>query len=380
MAAGGIFATLLAVACVPPRAPVGAPLAPVAEEARAVPTPADSAVAPRFYFARPYGSEAQFNPVSQVLNEGFNTLLLVAEDLRLRQQPFQPSLRNLGQTMQHIGPTLNEYGWRRLVRNELLPLTAKEGGQWVPNWLDHLMGSGMVSARLAEWYRQHQVPHPAVMSYLTMTVSHVLNEVVERPGPRSADPVVDLLLFNNLGFVLFRNQHVQRWLSGPVQFTSWGRQPTLSRDGALENAGQSFVLRTRLPGTQRWQFFYLYGNTHLVGASRRLGGSGLALSAGAGWGSEVLIVTDAATDTRTVTLGPKAGMFLDRNASLLASIVWDRTRRSLLTLNVYPAWSAAHAWQPGVWVGVPERGGHWQLGVVSRLGVGVGLGRAERRR
>jgi hypothetical protein len=332
---------------------------------------------PRFYQPHAYGSASQFNPFSQIVNEGFNTLALVAEDLRLDRQPFRRSLRNLGETLQHSGETLEGYGWGRLVRNELLPLTGKDGGQWVPNWLDHLAGSGMVSARMTEWYQAHRVPHPALMSYLTMSASHVLNEVIERPVSRSADALVDLLLFDNLGFLAFRSERVQRLLSGDVTFTSWARQPTISPDGAVENAGQSFVVHAPLPGTTQWKFFYYFGNTHLLGTSRQLGARGLALSGGAGWGSNVVIVTDSMTDTRTVTLGPKAGIFLERNSSLLASVLWDATRRTAVTINVYPGWIGNTRWQPGVWVGVPERGGRWQLGVVGRLGVGAAIRGAE---
>lgn len=338
---------------------------------------ADSTRAPRFYHARPYGSESQFNPLSQIINEGLSSYALVAADLRLSQQPLAQSLRNLGASLSHPGPTLDGYGWPRLVRNELLPLSAQDGGQWVPNWQDHVLGSGMVSARMTEWFAYHGVPHPAVMSYLTMTASHVLNEVMERPGPRSADAVLDLLLFDNLGFLLFRSERVQGWVSGPVQLTSWARQPTITTDGAIENTGTSFILRAPLPRTTAWRLFYAFANTHLLGASRSLG-DGLSISAGAGWGSNIILVTDAATDTRTVTLGPKAGVFLDRDDSLLASLLWDRNRGSIAVLNVYPGWLGLGALKPGFWVGIPERGARFRGGITARLGIGIAPGSPER--
>lgn len=274
---------------------------------------------PRFHAKRAYGSASQFNPLSQLLNEGFNNITLFTDDLGVARQPWGASARNLSSSLANIPSAYRAAGLRRVATNELLPLTGREGGQWVPNYQDHLIGSGMVAARMTEWFEAHGFPHPAWWSYGTMTASHVLNELVERPNPRSVDAISDLVVFDNLGFLLFRSERVQRVFSERVELTSWGWQPVLTApQGAIENAGQSFVLRfplKRQSDTSRLdrlvRGFYFWGVTHVLGLSHPLA-AGRSLSWGVGAGAKRVTASDATHDFRTVTIGPRAGLFLDK--------------------------------------------------------------------
>lgn len=142
--------------------------------------PMAAAAAQYFYTRRPYGTERQFNPISQILNEGFDLLRSSDADRRVLALPYGVTARNLTRSLTTPGAIISGYGPWRYVRNELLPLSLKAGGggQWVPNYQFHLLGSGMVSARMTEWFTQHGVSHPAWWSFATMTTSHVLNEMV----------------------------------------------------------------------------------------------------------------------------------------------------------------------------------------------------------
>ena len=326
----------------------------------------------RFYASRPYGTEQQFNPLTQIVNEGFDLLRSNDADRHIGRFPYGEVTRNLRSTFLNLGPAAKNYGWSRLVRNELLPLTLKSGGggQWVPNYQFHLIGSGMVSARMTEWFEQHGASHPVAWSAVTMTASHVLNEISERAGPRSVDAATDLLIFDTAGFLLFRSDRVQRWFSEKVQLTNWPLQPSFALPSqTLENVGQQYTLRFRLPSTTRWRGMYQFGVSTLFGVSRDLGDA-RSLSIGLGADAVETPVVDSATDTRTVTLKPNAGVFFDRDGSLLASLLARDGYETIATLNVYPGAFGGHRLPLGIWVSTLRRGGV-RFGVAAPWGLGI---------
>jgi len=329
----------------------------------------------RFYASRDYGSERQFNPVSQIVNEGFDLLRGDEADRRLFELPYGVTARNVRSSVLNFGQSINRYGWSRFIRNEILPLSTKTGGggQWVPNYQFHLLGSGMVSARMTEWFEQHDIAHPVLWSAVTMTASHVLNEMTERPGPMSVDAATDLLLFDTGGLLLFRSDRVQRAFSGRVQLTNWALQPSYTLPGeTLENMGQQFVLRFKVPRATEWRGLYMFGVSTLFGVSRNLG-RGRAFSVAFGADAVETAVVDEATDTRTVILKPNAGVFLDRDGSLLASLVVRNGYESVATLNVYPGAISSRRFPLGLWLST-LRGGGVRVGVASPWGIGVARG------
>ena len=90
-------------------------------------------------------------------------------------------------------------------------------------------------------------------------------------------------MFDNLGFLLFRSERVQRPFSGRVTFTSWALQQVLTwPTWSLENTGQSFVLKFPLPRTTEWCGFYSSVLTHILGASRDLANGRSPLFGGGG--------------------------------------------------------------------------------------------------
>lgn len=332
----------------------------------------------RFYQGLPYGSEQQFNPLSQLLNEGFNNLALYTDDLGLANLPWDEASRNLGSSLANPSDSYRRAGWSRVVQNELLPLSGKDGGQWLPNWQDHFLGSGMVSARMTEWFAAHGFAYPAFWSYGTMTASHVLNELVEMPNPRSVDAITDLLIFDNLGFLAFRSERVQRLFSDRVELTSWAWQPVVTfSDFAMENAGQSFVLKVPLRRDASLQGFYLWGIAHVIGLSHDIG-DGRALSWGLGAGGEGITQLDATDGFRSVDIGPRAGVFLDQRGSLLAAFLLGNHNGARATLNVYPGLLKVGGQSLGLWAALPLSGG-LRFGITTPLGIGAGIGQQSRR-
>lgn len=326
----------------------------------------------RFYTGLAFGSESQFNPISELVNEGFNDLVIESSDMRLSTQPWGTAWTNLAHNLTHVRGAFRQYGVRRAVRNELLPLTGFDGGQWFPNYTDHLIGNGMVSVRLEEWFRQHRYPAPLALSVVTMMTAHLTNEIIERPRHWSVDPLADLLVFDPLGMVLFRADVVQRAFSGGLTLTNWAGQPMLvAPNGRLDNASEEFKFTFSLPRTSRVKGFVMTGLNVLGGLTYTTPG-GRALSLGVGRGSDVAAITDSSSDVRTVRLGPRAGLFLDREGSLLASLVFDGSRNGLMTLNLYPGMVRIGGVSPGVWLDVRRNG--LRVGLAAPFGLGGGYG------
>lgn len=331
----------------------------------------------RFYQSRTFGTERQFNPLTEIVNEGFDLLRGNDADRRVFDLPYSEEATNLRISLFNPGKTWRQYGWSRLATHELFPLSLQggNGGEWIPNYQFHLVGSGMVSARMAEWFDQRGFPHPVLWSALTMTAAHVLNELTERPVRFSEDAITDLLIFDPAGLLLFRFDIVQKLFSGPLQLTNWPLQPSLAfPEQTLENVGQEFVLRFKVPGTTRWRFLYIFGVSTMGGLSRDIG-HGQSISLGAGANAEVKIL-NASDDVRTVTFTPTAGLFYDREGSLLMSLVARTGSENNATLNVYPGAVIGRRLPFGFWIS-SGRGGKPRLGVVSSWGLGVASGPAR---
>jgi hypothetical protein len=331
----------------------------------------------RFYASRQYGSEMQFNPLSVIVNEGWDMLRLV-DDREIFKRPYAESWGILTKSLLSPGAAIKEYGVSRWLRNEVLPLTfGGKGGQWEPNYHLHMFGAGMTYARTAEWYEQHDVSHPRIAAAATLYASHIANEVIENIGHPglSTDGITDLLIFDPAGMLLWNTEWMQRTFSGRVEMTNWFGQPVLSQpNNRLENAYSMFMLRTPLPHTEDWKFLTTGGNAFLAGVSRRIGREHW-LSVTAGAIPVDVPVIDSATNTRSVIVRPNAGIFLDRNGSLLASVVGQNGMTNGPTLNVYPGVLGSGRWSPGFFVQAATGGvdGHGlRFGIASSHGFGIG--------
>lgn len=332
----------------------------------------------RFYAGRPYGSESQFNPLSVIVNEGWDMFRLV-DDRDLFGSPYRPAWRSLWGSIKNPGGVIKRYGVSRWLQNEVFPLSLKGAGgaQWEPNYHLHLFGAGMTYIRTAEWFDRHDVPHPRLAAAATLYAGHIANEIVENIGHTGDDEdgLTDLLIFDPAGMLLWNTEWMQRTFSGRVEMTDWYGQPVLRPDNnRLENAYSMFMLRAPLPKTTSWKVITTGGNAFLLGLSRRVG-TDLWVSATGGVIPFSNPVLDPVTGRKTVDVKPNVGFFVDRDGSLLASFVGLSGQTNGPTLNVYPGVFAGGILSPGFFVqqatgGVDGRG--VRFGITSRLGVGLG--------
>ncbi|HEX9710168.1 MAG TPA: hypothetical protein VGB42_09415 [Candidatus Thermoplasmatota archaeon] len=332
----------------------------------------------RFYGARSWGSEAQFNPVSLVLNGGFDQLRTEGGYRHVLEFPYGKMATNVLHSIGNAERALRGYGWSDWLRDEVLPLSTKGegGGQWVPNYLLHLFAGGMTGVRITEWYARHGTPHPEVAAFGTVYAWHFLTEMVEHGAGdgRSVDAITDLLIFDLAAFFLWRGERVQRLFSTNVEMTNWPGQPSLTFPGpTLQNMQMTAMVRVRVPGLEPWRPMSTLGASFLLGLSRRVQGEDW-LSLGAGWDPSENPVIDPATGKKTVVLNPNAGLFWDREGSLLASLIVRANRTERVLLNVYPGVVRVAGYSPGLSAQWLARDG-WRFGVSTTWGIGVGTER-----
>jgi len=332
-------------------------------------------VSNKFYHGKDYGTEAQFNPITEILNEGLDQLRNDNSERRFSRLPWGG--HNVVEALLHPDSAMRAYGVWRAWRDELLPLSVKGGGggQWVPNYEFHLIGSGMVSVRMEEWYRAHNVPMPFAASFVTMMTAHFVNEALEDGGRpvryHPFDPVADIYVFDLGGILLYRSQRVQNFFSNTVELTNWPGQATIAFPGtSLENAGQEFLLRWGLPKTERYRGFFAFGISTLAGVSIGKRG-GLALSLGGGVDAVDNPIIDHTSGRRSVILKPNEGLFVDRDGSLLFSLTARNSAETFAVANLYPGVLRVHGHSFGVWTQA-LRNGRWRVGLVSANGIGIG--------
>jgi hypothetical protein len=340
---------------------------------------ADSAsgakVTRRFYASRPYGSEAQFNPLSLVVNGGYDQLRTSDDHRFVFKLPYEGEFRTVWRSVTNLEPALRHYGWNTWLTHEVFPLSTKAqgGGQWYPNYHLHLFAGGMTYARMVEWYEQHGAGHPELAAGTTVYAWHLLTEMIESNAVCCADVdgITDLLIFDSASILLWNQSWMKRPFGGRLEFTNWPGQATLALPSQrIENAYMMAMLRGPLPRSDDWKIMTTMGNAFLVGLSRRVG-KDFWISASGGFDPSDNPIVNDRTGARTVELLPNAGVFFDRDGSLLVSFITKGGSTNGPTLNVYPGVIGSGRWSPGLWLQQVRDGG-LRFGLVSRLGVGLG--------
>jgi hypothetical protein len=329
---------LLAAACLA-QALAGLAWAEPASEAPPAPG-ADRASeeAPYFFYHRVnYGSDALVHPLRMVINGGFGIMQMDNHPNRPFDFDYASNWDNVWRNLSDPVASIENEGWGNFLRMEILPFsTSIKGARYWPNYLQHLIGGGMSYRLMAEWYRSHGYGRPVLWSVGTMLAYHLINEMAENNGyvGWTTDAVADLYLFDPLSIVLFSSDRVSGFFGRTLNMADWSFQPCIDPAyGSLENFGQNFTVKWRLPRSERWSLFYNYGNHGNAGFSftRR---DGRCLSVGAGLRAKELV--DLTQGERTVNLVPSAGIYYDRNNSLLASLIASETRDAAWRLNLYP--------------------------------------------
>jgi hypothetical protein len=326
-----------------------------------------------FYKGLNFGSEALYNPFNLILNSGFGIMQMENHSRKIFDLPYREGARNLWRNLRDPGGPISRYGWGNFASNELFPLhVTKTRAQWLPNYQLHLIGGGMTYRATYEWYQLHGLPAARVMSITTMALTHVLNEIVENGSYQgdNVDPISDIYFFDIGGIILFSFDNINRFFSRKVIMADWSLMPSINlRDMTLQNNGQNFSFKWKLPFAQKWSLFHYYGLQGLTGTSYKFRGND-ALSIGLGLRSRKVEVIDQNTNRETVDLVWNGGLFYDRDNSLLCSFLLSGQRDKALILNIYPGVARLGRFSPGLWM-VMSRSGQVMFGAITTWAPGL---------
>ena len=199
-----------------------------------------------FYTGKTYGSEALFNPITVLINGGFDIVQLQSVSNKLSDHNYSHKATIVWRSLTHPFDAISKLGWSDFLTTEIFPLSFKrEKMQWIPNIQQHLIGGGMIYTALKEWYRAHNVPTPWLFSALTVMSYHYVNEMLETGSNEgiSADEVADLYIFDIAGIILFSFDNINTFFSKTLNLADWSSQAGIFFPGARINAGQYFSIK-----------------------------------------------------------------------------------------------------------------------------------------
>jgi hypothetical protein len=328
-----------------------------------------------FYRGRNFGSEALYNPFNLVVNGGYGIMQMEWRSREFLHLPYREGFRNVWRNISSPFGPISRYGWDNFATNELFPLhIAKTHAQWLPNYQLHLIGGGMSYRATYEWYDLHRFPAPRPMALTTIAAYHYLNEVVENGAYQgdNVDPIADLLFFDIGGIILFSFDNVNRFFSEKVVMADWSLMPSLApRDMTIQNNGQNFSFKWKLPFSRKLSFFHYYGLQGLTGASYQMP-HGRAFSIGIGVRAKELVIVDQETRRQTVSLVWNGGLFYDRDNSLLCSLLLSGQADKVLIFNAYPGLLRIGRFSPGLWL-IMNQQGHPTIGAITSWVPGLAL-------
>ncbi len=315
----------------------------------------------RYYYYNPeqnYGTELSFNPLTVCMNGSFDILRNGAHSKDILTQEYRAGMENVWRNISHPFKNIDQYGWKNFIGQEIIPLSMnKDRSRYVPNYMHHVIGSGMIYKKLAEWYDHNGIPFPHVASALTSMFYHYMNETLENGGYQGSntDPIADLLLFDPLGILLFSFDSVNHLFSRNLVLEDWSLQPVYNpRTHVIDNAGQQFVLKYKLPYFERWSLFTYWGINGISGLSYSFE-NGHNVSFGIG---QVVnrLNPNLLRNSRYMTpeLDGAVGFFYDRNHSLLLSTIITGPRMYNARINLYPGLLSWRWFHPGLYVGFGE--------------------------
>ena len=328
-----------------------------------------------FYQRRNFGSEALYNPVYVILNGSFDIIQLEGHQRDIFNFPYAVSIKNVMRNLGNPFPVIKRYGWGKFLANEIFPIDfAKKGAQWWPNYQLHLIGGGMTFVALKEWYEQHNFPDPEIFSLATVATYHLLNEFVENGSyvGDNEDPIPDIYVFDIGGIVLFSFDGIDKFFSRELNLADWSLQPSFSFiDKTLQNNGQYFSIKWKLPFSDAWHLFYYFGMNGLTGLSYKFK-DGKAISFGLGLRAKNLVTVNQSVGQKTIDMTWNAGLFYDIDNSLMSSLFVSGLTDYHIDLNIYPGIFKIGPVSPGVWV-VIQRSGKMMFGFTTVWAPGLVL-------
>ena len=314
-----------------------------------------------YYFYHPeihYGSELYFNPLTAVINGSFDILRNGGHDKDIFAQEYGAGIKNVWANISDPVKHIKRYGWNRFISREVFPLSLKkEKAQYIPNYLHHIFGEGMIYAKMGEWYDHHGIKYPYLVSIFTTFFFQYLNESIENESfnKTNVDPIADLLVFNPIGYLLFSFNSIKKFFSSTLYLNDWSLQPVLNPTNYhMENAGEQFILKYKLPFTKNYSAFFYWGICGIFGVSYNYKSEH---NFSFGIGNIVNKINEnIIPNSRIMTpdMDGAIGIFYDRNNSLMTSIIVTGPRFYNAKINIYPGFVKFGFFMPGMYLAFGE--------------------------
>jgi hypothetical protein len=329
-----------------------------------------------FYFGYDYGSQAEINPLWVFVNRGFDVLQIRVNSRNIFAHEYGDDARNVAQNLANPISRVQEGGTSKFVRQEVLPLSwTRSTARWVPNYTLHLIGGGSEFVMLTEWFEAYGAPAPALWSGVTLMAAAFVNETLENKGVagRNTDAIADWYFFDLGAILLFSFEPVKRFFSRHLVIMDWSKQPAFTLPGKeLHNQGNCFAAKFAVPYIPRLRLFSYFGMSTLFGLSWLIDGSH-SISAAGGVNSTRLRSQSSGNVENVVQFAPSAGLFVDKNNSLLFALQWSDIQDYFVNVNVYPGVIKLLPGM-GTWTAI-SRTGAFVLGVSTTYTFGVGFGK-----
>ena len=321
-----------------------------------------------------YGSISLVGPLNVLLNRGFSVLHFQDQPRDLGRFPWGDGFAAVYDQLVHpLRGIERAGGWGPWFKREFLPTTKVWEWAWAPNYGGHVIAGGITYRYLAEWFDAHGVPEPDLSSAVYLMGTMVINEAIEHPdGAGSGAGVADLWFFDPLGILLFRIDGVARFFRNDLRAADWSPQVSVTLpSGRVQNVAQVLSYKIPLPLLDRTRLLLILGQNGLAGVTHRFD-SGLSLGVAGGIDGNVRIV-DPATGHERIEPRPAGGVFLDRDDSLLASVVLGYNAYNRFLVNVYPGVLPGRFASLGIWATMTQYN-EFSFGISSRSTFGLGTG------
>jgi hypothetical protein len=333
----------------------------------------------RYFFYRPeidYGSAAFRGPLETFANRGLSNLVLVNRSRVLSDVNWRAGWRETWRAMRHPRWAIEEYGgFRKWFGFQFWPEDGKIWQwAWVPNYGGHILAGGISYRYMAEWFHARGVRYPKLTAGVWLMGTMLTNEVVENNGGSQGhhNAVADIYFFDPLSIVVFSFDGVARFFGGTLQAADWSPMASLTLpDGRIMNHGQLMAYKVPLPFTDRARMLFLIGLGAASGPHFQLA-EGYGIAATVGFDAKVRHV-DPTTGIESIEADYGGGLYLDRNNSVLASVVLSKRHLSRLSVNVYPGVLPGRLRPLGLWIN-QSQGAGWSLGIAGHYLGGLGIG------
>ncbi|MEJ2721662.1 MAG: hypothetical protein P8181_11085 [bacterium] len=177
-----------------------------------------------FYLGLPYGSDATFNPVRELINGSLGILQISSRWKSLGEIDWENGFDITWRSITHPVRTVDAYGRKEFLTSEVVPGQLRWNNlQYVPNYHLHLIGGGARNRAFIEWYEAHGFSHPGIWAMATTIFHAFAVETVEHQAAKgpTVDPVADMLIFDPAGALLFTSDAVARFFSRTLNMSIW---------------------------------------------------------------------------------------------------------------------------------------------------------------